>query len=62
MPRESTAVNYLGANDEAIKLSLFPILMRALRNLLNKLHSIAPSCFHAVSFLNKSIGNFPIYK
>ena len=62
MPRNSTAVNYLGANDEAIKLSLFPILMRAFQNWLNELHSIASSCFHVVSFLNKSIRNFPIYK
>ena len=37
------AFNYLGASGKAIKLSLFPILMRASRNWPNELHSISGS-------------------
>ena len=62
LPRNSSALNYLGASDKAIKLSFFPILMRAFRNWPNKFHSIASPCFHTVSFVSKFIGNFPIYK
>ena len=53
------ALNYLGASDKAIKISFFPILMRAFPNWPNELHSISGSkntaspCFHAVSFVSK---------
>ena len=56
------ALNYLGASDKAIKLSFFPILMRAFQNWPNKSHSIASPCFHTVSFASKFIGNLSIYK
>ena len=32
LPGHLTALNYLGASDKAMKLSFFPILMRALGN------------------------------
>ena len=62
LPRNSSALNYLGASDKAIKLSFFPAIMRAFRNWAKEFLSIASPCFHVVSFVSKFIGNFPIYK
>ena len=59
--RNSTALNYLGASDKAIKLSFSPILMRAFRNWANEFHSIASPSFHAVSFISNFIGNFAVH-
>ena len=62
-PRNWTAFNYLDASDKVIKLSLFPILMRAFWNWPNEFHSISGSktivspCFHAVSFVYKELWN-----
>ena len=53
----STALNYLGASDKAIKLSFFSILMRAFRYWLNELHSFASPCFHAVPFFVNNWSN-----
>ena len=59
-PRNSAALNYLGASDKAINLSIFPILMRIFWNWPNEFHRIASPCFQAVSFVSKFIGHFPI--